>query len=169
MHTGWLDYNDSRYYFNSKGVMQTGAKKIDGSTYYFDKKSGKQVTGVLKTSEGVFYLDPDNNGAMHTGWLDYKGSKYYFTASGKMVTGPKKIDVETYYFDKKSGKMQTGVLKLAGKYYYMNEDGTMHTGWLNLKGKTYYLQEDGSLAMGCTLTIAGKKYNFNSKGVCTNY
>lgn len=167
MHTGWLTYEGKRYFFDGKGVMQTGVVEVAGQTYYFNG-NGTQKTGVFKTTKGVFYLNPDNNGAMHIGWIEYGKYRYYFDVNGKMVTGAKMIDGEIYYFNK-SGQMQIGTVRVKGNYYYLDPiTGAMVTGWLKLNGKTYYLQENGILAIDCTLKIGGKKYTFNSKGVCTN-
>ena len=110
----------------SKGVLQTGLKKI---------------------GDYVYYLDPDNNGAMHTGWL-------YPNYPGETI----------YYFDSK-GRMKTGVLKVDDKTYYMDPDGRMHFVWLTLKGNTYYLKEDGTLAVDCIMKIDGKIYQFDANGV----
>ena len=35
MATGWKTIKKKKYYFNKKGVMQTGLKKINGISYYF--------------------------------------------------------------------------------------------------------------------------------------
>ena len=39
------------------------------------------------------------SGAMHTGWLDLGGKRYYLSESGAMVTGKATIEGETYRFD----------------------------------------------------------------------
>lgn len=58
------------YYFDEKGVMQTGWQKIDGEYYFFNRKNGKRVVGktvddikiaangkVQKTSYNVSKID----------------------------------------------------------------------------------------------------------------
>lgn len=62
--TGGQQIKGKWYYFNKKGVMQTGLKKIDGRKYFF-RKNGSLLTSAFKT---------------------IKGKKYYFTASGAMAT-----------------------------------------------------------------------------------
>ena len=90
MHTGWLDYGKNRFYFADNGKMVKGVLRLPDNVYYFNSK-GILQTGVLQTSKGVFYLDPEKGGAMHTGWLDYGKNRYYFASNGKMVNGVKKI------------------------------------------------------------------------------
>lgn len=46
MHTGWLDYNGSRYYLNPvsdgwKGAMFNGWHLIEGKWYYFEMVPGR--------------------------------------------------------------------------------------------------------------------------------
>ena len=97
MHTGWLVYNNAKYYFGDNGKMVTGPKVIDGKTYYFDKKSGKMKTGVLKAGGKIFYLNKD--GSMHIGWLTLKGNLYYLQEDGSLaVDCTLTIDGEQYSF-----------------------------------------------------------------------
>ncbi|MCR4839734.1 MAG: hypothetical protein K5897_12505, partial [Eubacterium sp.] len=79
------------YYFNTKGVMQTGWKQIGGKWYYF-KTTGAMVTG-WKQIGGKWYLF-NSSGIMQTGWQKVGSKQYYFDANGVMQTeAPKKKDI----------------------------------------------------------------------------
>ena len=159
--SGWQEIDGKKYY-NENGEPVTGPRKIDGKVYYFNK-DGVMQTGVLKLDGSVYYMDPET-GAMHTGWLDYKGGRYYFNSKGVMQTGAKKIDGYTYYFDKKSGKQVTGVLKTSEGVFYLDPDnnGAMLTGWLVYKNAKYYFGDNGKMVTGPKV-IDGKTYYFDKK------
>ncbi|GAA0076211.1 hypothetical protein UT300005_05890 [Clostridium sp. CTA-5] len=68
---GWYQDNETWYYLNDEGVMQTGwLHDKDGKWYYLDN-NGAMKTGWLKSpySGKWFYLEPNSTG--------YKGSMYY--------------------------------------------------------------------------------------------
>ena len=154
---GWVTDGDAIYYYVDKEPLKD-AQKIDKKWYCFDKTTGIMQTGVLKTSEGIFYLDPET-GAMHTGWLDYNGKKFYFSSKGKLVTGARTIDGKVYYFNRK-GIMQTGVLKTSKGIFYLDpETGAMHTGWLVYNGKRFFFDDNGRMVNGVK-RIDGHTYYF---------
>ena len=122
--TGW-QYIQSKtgavwYYFNTKGVMQTGWKQIGGKWYYF------------KTT-----------GAMVTGWKQIGGKWYFFATNGAMANGWKKIGGKWYFF--RNGAMVTGWLKVGGKQYYFNASGVMQTGTKTIAGQKYTFDANGVL------------------------
>ena len=145
--TGW-QYIQSKtgavwYYFNTKGVMQTGWKQIGGKWYYF------------KTT-----------GAMVTGWKQIGGKWYFFATNGAMANGWKKIGGKWYYF-KTTGAMVTGWKQIGGKWYLFNSSGIMQTGWQKVGSKQYYFDANGVMQTG-TKTIDGQTYTFDSNGVLQN-
>ncbi|HBJ2623318.1 hypothetical protein [Clostridium botulinum] len=66
--TGWIDINNSWYYFGQDGYMHTGWANVDG-TWYFTNASG----------------------AMQTGEVIIDGVKYTFAASGEAVGEAPKV------------------------------------------------------------------------------
>lgn len=109
--------------------------------YYYDK--GAKVTGWLRypsTSSNWYYLDPNNEGKMVTGWLLIDGLYYYFN--------PK--DGSKYH-----------IAGLAGGQMVRSH-------WIADGSKWYYVKESGVMAKSESLTINGKLYNFDSNGVCLN-
>lgn len=89
----------STFYFNERGYMVTGWKKVDGKWYFFDEKNGDMKKGWIFWSGSWFYLDPET-GVMHTGWIEYKGRKCYLEPSGRALRNcDRVIDGKTYRFD----------------------------------------------------------------------
>lgn len=89
----------STFYFNGRGYMVTGWKKVDGKWYFFDEKNGDMKKGWIFWSGSWFYLDPES-GVMHTGWIDYKAKRCYLEPSGRALRNcVRVIDGKTYQFD----------------------------------------------------------------------
>ncbi len=119
--TGWQTIEDSKYYFNSKGVKSVGWLTMkNGSKYYFDK-----------------------DGKMLTGWQNIDKVKYYFSKSGKMSTGNVLISKKIYLFSDIGAyeKMyKSEPCAIGDKLYYCKKDGTLAKGATKFKfdGKEYY-------------------------------
>ena len=165
MHTGWLDYNNSKYYLDlTTGARYTGLKTISGSKYYF-ADNGKMKTGWIKVDDKRTYYGNLKNGKLKSGWMTLDKKKYYFdTKSCKIKTGWVTIKGAKYYFDKTSGAMKTGWLTLSGHKYYLGTNGKMVTGFKTISKKKYYFKSNGVMVTGL-VTIKGYKYYFDSKGV----
>lgn len=90
----------SRFCFDERGYMVTGWRKIDGTWYFFDRKTGDMKTGWIFDNGTWYYLGSD--GKMVTGWVDYKGGRCYLDpASGHCyVSRTATIDGKTYRFDR---------------------------------------------------------------------
>ena len=89
----------STFYFNERGYMVTGWKKVDGKWYFFDEKSGAMRKGWIFWGGSWFYLDPES-GVMHTGWIEYKQKRCYLEPSGRALRNCiRTIDGKTYQFD----------------------------------------------------------------------
>ena len=89
----------STFYFNERGYMMTGWKKVDGKWYFFDEKSGAMKKGWIFWGGSWFYLDPES-GVMQTGWIDYKQKRCYLEPSGRALRNCiRTIDGKTYQFD----------------------------------------------------------------------
>ena len=130
---GFIEYN---------GTTSWNGWIADGDYwYYYDK--GAKVTGWLRypsTSSNWYYLDPNNEGKMVTGWL--------------------LIDGLYYYFNPKDGA-SNHISGLAGGQMVRSH-------WVAGGTKWYYVKESGVMAKSESLTINGKLYNFDSNGVCLN-
>lgn len=54
MKTGWIKYNNKKYYFGSNGKRYSGVKKISGKYYYFSDK-GVLRTKTVKVGNTIYY------------------------------------------------------------------------------------------------------------------
>ena len=153
------------YYFDSKGVRQTGFKNINKKTYYFDK-NGRMLLRWKRINGKKYFFDPVD-GHMHTGWewVEEKNGWYYLHAKkGYLVEGWKTIGGKKYYFTKDQFYAKTGWQTIGGKkYYFDTQNAFMITGWKTIGSKTYYFGKDGVMVTG-NQTIGGKLYTFNNKG-----
>jgi len=78
--TGWQTVSGKTYYFNAKGIMQTG-KWID-KVYYVNADGVMQKNCWIRLSAGNYYVDA--SGKKLTGcWITMGDYKYYFNTSGK--------------------------------------------------------------------------------------
>lgn len=68
---------------------------VDSSWYFMI--NGEGYKGWLTDTDGHRYYF-DENGVMHTGWLELDGNRYYFNADGVLQTGDVTIDGEIYHF-----------------------------------------------------------------------
>lgn len=167
---GWATENGGRYYYQN-GVKLKGWQNIDGSSYYFRKKDGYLYTNrVLKTTEGIYYVDKTGK-RVKSCFVTWKKNTYCFSADGKAKTGMKKVSGRYYYFDPKTGIMQKNYkyMNSKGDIYYFGSNGYAvknKTVTLNINGKkkTYYFTATGKAQKGWK-TIGKKKYYFfNGKG-----
>lgn len=164
------------------GKLEWNGWIADGSEWYY-YKNGVKASGWLKTSDGTFYLDPNNGNAMLTGWFKEGGSNYYFNpkageaghqekyVGGVMLTGWQWIDEHWYLFGE-GGVMQTGWVWSAAweGWYYLYTSGAeagqmAKATWIE---DIYYVLSDGKMAKNCQIRYNGKYYAFNNSGACLN-
>ena len=120
-----------------------------------------------------------------TAWMKKGGKLYCYDNAGKLCKGLVKWCDSTYYFNPKTGVMQTGWQTIGKKKYYFNKDGKMAVqeyvngyylgkngvrtskakcSWKKTKQGRRYGNSKGWYAKGTTLTIDGKKYTFSKSG-----
>lgn len=177
-----FDYYTLPTFISVKDDGQWNGWIADGSEWYY-YKNGVKASGWLKTSDGTFYLDPNNGDAMLTGWFKEGSSNYYFNpkageaghqekyVGGVMLTGWQWIDEHWYLFGE-GGVMQTGWVwsqaYQAWYYFYTSgaEAGQMAKAtWIE---DIYYVLSDGKMAKNCQIRHNGKYYAFNNSGACLN-
>ena len=176
--------NGKTYYFDEKGVMQTGTRTVNGTALFFDNTGALSNEGKPlswnKIGNKWYYLDENRNmtigfkeidgklyyfnqiGEMGTGWQYSQNKWYYFAASGEMKRGWLKDTGKWYYLDSKTGEMITGVREIDGQKYSFNDSGAMVTGWRQTDGKWYYYAASGEMKKGW-IKDAGKWYYLDQK------
>ena len=171
---GWVTKGKKTYFYvqsDAGPVKAVGLQKIGSKYFYFNEK-GVLQTGWVLTADGYryFYMQGKNGvkGKMYTGLKNIKGKIYYFDpATGVLQTGLTELKQGTYYF-KMKGK--AGVMGRAytskwatvnGKRYYFDAKGKMaKSKWI----KGYYVGADGVKLVN-TVTPDGYKVNKNGKKV----
>lgn len=76
----------------------------------------------------------DGEGWMKTGWITYKGSKYYLQAKstkdhreGEMRIGWVQLDGKWYWFDESGAAARKCCMQIGGKWYAFGADCSMLT------------------------------------------
>ncbi|MFJ7726112.1 L,D-transpeptidase family protein [Neobacillus sp. NPDC097160] len=142
---GWLNINDSWYYFDLKDGAASTGWIYDKGKWYFLKSNGVMQTGWLLDDDRWYFLN--SSGALQTGWLLDNNRWYYLNSSGAMQTGWL-LDHNRWYYLNSSGAMQTGWLLDKNLWYYLNSSGAMQTGWLFNYNQWYYLNSSGAMQTG---------------------
>ena len=105
----WVKEGKTVRYLKSTGEYAVnGFKEIDGSWYFFNRKS-KLVTGLKELKGKYYYFTPSGKpgklGTMQTGLVSVNGTECFFRTSGKTgVLGSriesawKQVDGKKYYF-----------------------------------------------------------------------
>ena len=122
-----------------------------------------EVNRFLKTEDGLKKLGvADASGiAKYLGlskgyWdTDSQGNQYYYEG-GQKVKGEKKIGLNWYYFDPKTGAMRTGIVNLGEKTVYYAPNGQMQYGEQRINGSWYYFKP-GNGAMQTGIVDLGEK------------
>lgn len=110
------------------------------------------------------YMLPDGM-YLEKSWLYDDGRWYYFSSSGYMQTGLRKIGSD-YYFFRENGEMATGWAYDADEeqWHYMDEDGVVTRGWLQKGGAWYWFDSKGVMYNRGFRMVDGHKYYFYEDG-----
>ena len=182
----WLLLNGVWYYFDAKGIMQTGWTKVGDTTYYMDA-GGAMRTGWLYLDDTWYYLG--TSGARVAGrWQWINGKCYYFDnngymmantwvgdsyvdASGAWIPGKQKptpgwkvVSGRWKYMESNGEYVKSRWLLVGSTWYHFDANGWMQTGWLLTGNTWYYLESSGAMIAGRWQWINGKCYYFDNNG-----
>ena len=159
---GWQEIGGETYYFNKKGILQTGWLKEGDNWYYLDAKTGAMQTDWVKDGNQWYYLDKD--GVMKTGWNKIGGVWYYMNGNGVMKADSWLLENgKWYHFDGNGAMTRNHWLYEKGKWYYFGANGVMcHDSWNYIGSKWYYFGSSGAM-LSDTVTPDG--YTVDSNGV----
>ncbi len=140
------------YGYNSNGYRVKGWQKIENEWHYFSAVSGEPDDWREVESERDGYWVTLKYGTEETG--DAGRERYYFRNNASLVKGWQNIDGKRYYFDTKTGVLQTGdpdgLYTIGKNTYYLGQDGALRYGWIreNEDGSEYYANTSGVLLSG---------------------
>lgn len=188
---GWLYIDGNWFYFNAKGLMETGLEQVasDGPFYYFnelhDGTYGAMKTGWQKINGYWYGFNSSNDGSALTGWHLINNKWYFFDQTGRAstgwftspagntfffdssnawaLTGWQLIKDKWYYFDQQNAWALKGWFKSsAGNWYYFNSDNSAATGWKMINNHWYYFDSNNAWAIkGWLQTPSGNWYYFS--------
>lgn len=167
--TGWKEKNGYSYYYINGIIQKNKILNLDDEIYYVNK-NGQRQYGWQTVGQNTYFFQ--NDGKAQKGWMKLEGNYYFFNRR----TGTLYKDImlmssnsRIYIFDK-DGKRCKGWTEYRGKKYYINKYGYAHTGWLKVRSNWYYFHRKYAFMYRnrTAVTPSGKKYTFNSKGVCIN-
>lgn len=175
MRTGWIIYNNKKYYFGSNGKRYSGVKKIDGKYYYFSDK------GVLRrktVTEGKNTYYCTEQGILEAQRI---GKDYYY-ANGKKMNSTKAYEYETLQRARgivaeitnanmsKSQKLETCFNWVIKHYYatrrvFMNQDA-----WPALYANDYFIPSGGGncFSDGCSFAYLAKALGYKNVYACVD-
>ena len=140
----------------------------DGGERYRVGPSGERLTGEQYISGKWYWLDPDRDGAMATGFTDLpSGKTVLYGEDGAMLYGEQYVSGKWYFFNTTNGTMATGLTKLpSGKTVLYGEDGAMLYGFQELPGggEAYFDPVNGSMAADKWVEDGDSRYYFDSNG-----
>lgn len=153
---------DYKYYLDKDFSVIVGWKQIDNTWYYFDS-NGIMQTGWIN-NDGWYYLT--DSGEMKTGWNKIASDTYYFNKYGQATVGKKLIDSKWYFFDER-GRLQKGFYSYNGKIHYSDQYGEIVTNqWITKGSHKFYIKPDSTIAIG-DLFIDGVMEKFDEDGYWT--
>ncbi len=181
---GWI-------YLDANGSMTKSAWVLDGGKWYYLDANGYMVSNKwMKDSKGWVYLGA--NGAMVTNkWVRDSVGWCYVGADGYAVTNCWKKDTKGWCYLNSEGRMATNCwvrdskgwcyvgadgycvtnkwVKDSKGWCYLNANGNMAVNnWVQSGGKWYFMDANGYMISNTSKYWNGKKYYFNTSGVCTN-
>ncbi len=163
MQIGKITIGKKIYYFDEQGVMQKGKVDIGNQTYYFGE-NGQMVKGKFITiDDKLYYFGAASGTLQKTGWYSQKeGNTYYLDkTTGEVYTGLYKIEADYYYFSE-NGVMQIGDIKIGNQAYRFNSNGMLQLGKVTINGDTYYFKDDSTVAKGEFIKTDGKLYYYGA-------
>ena len=158
----WEEKTSGRRFVLPSGKTVKNRWVNDGTAISYVDKKGRQLTGWVLFQGDLYKLD--RNGVIVTGW---SGKYYLDPLTGKSASGLTVIDGEKYYFSPRTGKPVTGFVKVKKALYYFTPKTyrAQNSGFFKVKKKTCYARPNGKLYKKKWLTMDGKKYYFDEKGI----
>ena len=187
---GWHTIEDSVYYFDNNGYMETGKLLIANKYYLFQEDGSLYNTPGLALYQSNTYWVLEDGSLKISDWGTVAGETYYFNEEAEKVSGKQSIAGVNYYFNENDEKnlFKNGLVQAKnGEWYYAEPSGELatstyktvngnsvlestavqaeagKTGWQSINGNWYYFNEDGSMHTGW-LNYSGRNYYLRPSG-----
>lgn len=155
----WTQNEDGTYSYQKPDGEIAKSCWIQDS--YYVNEAGIRVSGKQKIGKKWYYFLPKNGKLCKKRWVKIEGKYYYFDKDGVMQQKKWLFD-HTYYVGKE-GQRLTNQWK-NGRY--LNKRGKAYSGLKKVEGEYYYFDsQTHKKVTDTTLTIKGKRWQFDSKGV----
>lgn len=175
MRTGWIIYNNKKYYFGSNGKRYSGVKKINGKYYYFSDKGVLRRTTVTE-GKNTYYCT--EHGVLEAQKI---GGNYYY-ANGKKMDSAKAYEYETLLRARsvvaeitnanmsKSQKFETCFNWVIKHYYATRRVFMNQTAWPALYANDYLIPSGGGncFSDGCAFAYLAKALGYKNVYVCVD-
>lgn len=157
--TGFVTRDGASYYFDSKGLMQTGIVKIGSSVFGFGA-DGKQIAGPAYVDGSLYDFSGEAHSAV-SGLVELGIGLYDFLPDGRQALGIQRVDGKVYAFTGKNGMSVTGWVDEGGDHYYISDDHQEQNGIQAIDGKLYRF-ENSRIISGDAVEN-GKHYSFTGE------
>lgn len=159
--SAWIQDDGRLCHIGPKGDRDYGWFHEDGNTFYLNpNQAGAITTGWQWIDSQRYHFD--ENGQLSTGILEDGGSRYFLSETGILQTGWIQWNGSTYYADE-AGILQTGWISEDGSQYYLDAQGILQTGWVTIDGEERLLGKDGALLSGA-VELDGKTIYLDANG-----
>lgn len=140
-------------------------KNDAGGRRYYSGSNGQYVKNAWRKIDGYVYRF-NAQGYVRTGWITYKGNKYYADSDGKLcVSSWVKIGQKYYYLLANGTLAKKRMIRSGKKYYYVNKSGVRVTNsWVTLKKKKYYFDWSGVRLQNTWVMDKGQLYYMGASG-----
>lgn len=157
--TGFVTQDGASYYFDSKGLMQTGIVTIGDSVFGFGA-DGKQIIGPAYVDGTLYDFSCEAHSAV-SGLVELDGGLYDFQSDGRQALGIQRMDGKVYAFTGKDGMSVTGWVDEGGDCYFISDDHQEQNGIQTINGKLYRF-ENSRIVRGDAVEN-GKHYSFTGE------
>jgi len=178
---GWKQYGGDWLYMKDGALVTGQLITVAGKAYGFDSYGVLCKDTIFGASDyrtgsyggsGIYRALPD--GTLYTGgWYRTEWNTwYYFTASGKALTGIKTVNGKVYGFDESGEMIADGMLNYHGTNYLMNAGGLAvdsgtKDGWRQSASEWFYVK-NGKTWTYRWIRVGGKYYYFSQYGRMTD-
>ena len=154
----WRPYDAVNFLSTNAKLKKIGEADAKAIIRYCRQLPAKQPSSEKPVTPDLF-----------TGWKQKNGYYYYYIDYKLQKNKLLQLEDGIYYVNE-TGRRQYGWQTVGKREYYFQKNGTARQGWLKISGKWYYFHKKYAYMYKdrTVVTSTGKKYTFDSRGMCTN-